>query len=49
MKQLSNNKISFECSVQIRTPNFKFIVTRFLWGKFKKPVGSHMAIYEFFK
>ena len=36
MKQLSENTDGYERSVQIRIPNFNFIVTGFPWKKVEK-------------
>ena len=43
MKQFPNKKIGHELSVQIRTPNFKFIVTRFPWKKVEKNSLNYLS------
>ena len=47
VKQLSNPKFVMNDRIKIRILNFNFMVTRFLWIKVEKPVGSLMEKHEF--
>ena len=45
MNQLPHNKLAMNDRIQKLIPNFKIIVTRFIWKKVEMPVGSLTAKY----